>query len=191
MIRHGLTDAVGHRITGRLPGLHLNSTGRAQAERLPDRLAAWQIDAIYSSPLERTVETATPTAKHLGLEVHTDISFAEFDFGDWSGELLSDLDKRDDWKLFNQFRSGTRAPGGELITEVQTRMVSALSRLRSEHPNQTVAVFSHADAIKALLMHYLAIPLDHIQRLEIQPVSISVVRLEPWGPVIGSINLTS
>ncbi len=127
LIRHGLTDAVGHRITGRLPGVHLNETGRGQAAALPDRLTRWKIDAIYSSPLERTLETAAPLAERLGMTVRPDIAFAEFDFGDWAGMLISELDEREDWKVFCRYRSSTRAPGGELITEVQTRMVTVSS----------------------------------------------------------------
>ncbi len=189
LIRHGLTDAVGHRLTGRLPGLHLNDVGRAQAAGLPDRLTRWKIDAIASSPLERTMETAAPLAERLGLAVQPDIALAEFDFGQWSGMLISELDQRDDWKTFCQYRSGTRAPGGELITEVQTRMATALAGLAARYPDGTIAVFSHADAIKATLVHYLPMPLDNITRLEIFPASISVVRLHAWGPVITAVNL--
>src|ERR1700722_8141815 len=126
LIRHGLTDAVGHRITGRLPGVPLNDTGRQQAVRLPDRLAKWKVDAIYSSPLERAQETAGPVADRPGPTVQLDISFAEFDFGQWSGALIADLEQRDDWKRFSRFRSSLRAPGGEMLPEVAIRFVSAL-----------------------------------------------------------------
>ncbi len=190
LIRHGLTDAVGHRLTGRLPGLHLNETGRSQAAGLPDRLTRWKIDAIACSPLERTRETAAPLAERLGLTVQPDIALAEFDFGQWSGMLISELDQREDWKTFCQFRSGSRAPGGELITEVQTRMATALAGLAGKYRDGIVAVFSHADAIKAILLHYSGMPLDHINRLEIFPASISVVRLHAWGPVITAVNLS-
>jgi probable phosphoglycerate mutase len=190
LIRHGLTDAVGHRITGRLPGVHLNDTGRSQAARLPDRVARWKIDAIYSSPLERARETAAPVAEKLGLPVRPEISFAEFDFGEWSGMLISELDQREDWKRFCHFRSGLRAPGGEMLPEVAIRFVSALQTLLTQHPDQIVAVFSHADAIKAGLMHYLSIPFDHIHRLDIQPASISVLRLRDWGPQVQAVNLS-
>jgi probable phosphoglycerate mutase len=190
LIRHGLTDAVGHRITGRLPGVHLNDVGRGQAARLPSRLAKWKIDAICSSPLERARETASPVAEKLGLSVQTDISFAEFDFGEWSGMLIAELDQRDDWKRFCRFRSILRAPGGEMLTEVATRFVSALQGLAGKHPDRIVAIFSHADAIKAALMQYLPIPLDNLHRFDISPASISIVRLQEWGPMVLGMNWT-
>lgn len=180
---------MGYRITGRLPGVHLNETGRGQAARLPARLSKWKIDAIYSSPLERARETAAPLAGQLGLMVQPDISFAEFDFGEWSGALISHLEQRDDWQRFSRFRSSLRAPGGEMLTEVATRFVSALQSLAEKHPEQTVAVFSHADAIKAALMHYLPIPLDNIHRLDVQPASISILRLLDRGPMVLGMNL--
>jgi probable phosphoglycerate mutase len=190
LIRHGLTDAVGLRITGRLPGVHLNEIGRGQAARLPARLSKWKIDAIYSSPLERARETAAPTAEQLGYRVEPEIAFAEFDFGAWSGTLIAELEQRDDWKRFCRLRSSLRAPGGEMLPEVAIRFVTALQSLAEKHPDRIVAVFSHADAIKAALMHSLPIPLDNIQRLEIQPASISVLRWQEWGPMVLGVNLT-
>ena len=190
LIRHGLTDAVGHRITGRLPGVHLNDVGRAQAARLPARLSKWKIDAIYSSPLERAQETAAPAAEQLGLSVGIDIAFAEFDFGQWSGTPITELDQRDDWKRFCRFRSSLRAPGGEMLTEVETRFVGAVQSLADKHPDRIVAVFSHADAIKAALMHYLSIPLDNLHRFDISPASISILRLQDSGPMVMGMNVT-
>jgi broad specificity phosphatase PhoE len=184
-----LTDAVGHKITGRLPGVHLNQVGRQQALGLPDRLKSFNIAAIYSSPLERAMQTAEPVAASLSIPVRKSEALSEFDFGEWSGMALSELQQRDDWKMFNLFRSSTRAPGGELMTEVQTRVVTELDRLGREHDGNTVALFSHADAIKAVLMHFLGMPVDHIQRLYISPASISIVRLHAWGVQVWAMNM--
>ena len=190
LIRHGLTDAIGRSITGRLPGVHLNDEGRAQAARLPERLKRFPIGAIYSSPLERALETAGPTAEALRLPLNQSPALSEFDFGEWSGLSLGELDRREDWHIFNRFRSSTRAPGGELLTEVQTRMVTELTLLRGAHPEQTVALFSHSDAIKAALMHFLGMPIDHIHRLEISPASLSIVHLETAGVRVWAMNLS-
>lgn len=191
LIRHGLTDAVGNQITGRLPGVHLNETGRKQAAELPQRLARWKISAIYSSPLERAVETANPAAEQMKLPLQQSAALSEVDFGDWSGHTLDDLNQRPEWRQYNTFRSATRAPHGELMLEVQTRMVEELMRLASRHPDQFIACFTHADAIRATLCHFLGMPLDLIHRLEIRPASISLVRLMEWGPQILLVNCMS
>jgi probable phosphoglycerate mutase len=188
LIRHGMTDAVGKTITGRLPGVHLNEAGQKQADDLPSRLKRWKIDAIYSSPLERALETAAPAARKLGLKVMMSEALSEVDFGEWSGRSLAELDRLPEWRLYNTFRSGTRAPGGELATEVQTRMVEQLTRYSRQHPDQIVAVLSHADAIRIALVHFLGMPIDLMHRLEIRPASISAVRLAEWGPHVLLIN---
>lgn len=77
------------------------------------------------------------------------------------------------------------------MTEVQARVATELGRLRLEHEAQTVAVFSHADAIKAVLMHYLGMPIDFIHRLEISPASMSIVHLHDWGVQVWAVNLTA
>lgn len=188
LIRHGLTDAVGKQITGRLPGVHLNETGRKQAEELPQRLARWKIAALYSSPLERALETARPTAAQLKLEIQKTPALSEVDFGDWSGQTLDDLNQMPEWRMYNTFRSATRAPHGELMLEVQSRMVDELMRLAKGHPDQIVACFTHADSIRATLAHFLGTPLDLIHRLEVRPASINVVRLAEWGPQVLLVN---
>ncbi|MGA3023723.1 MAG: histidine phosphatase family protein [Bryobacteraceae bacterium] len=188
LIRHGMTDAVGKTITGRFPGVHLNEIGQKQAADLAVRLRLWKIDAIYSSPLERAVETAAPTARRLRLNVMKSEALSEVDFGEWSGRTLEELNQLPEWRLFNTFRSSTRAPGGELATEVQTRMVEQLTRYSRQHPDQTVAVFSHADAIRLTLAHFLGMPIDLMHRLEIRPASVSALRLAEWGPQVLLMN---
>jgi probable phosphoglycerate mutase len=188
LIRHGMTDAVGKTITGRFPGVHLNEVGQRQADDLPSRLKRWNIDAIYSSPLERALETAAPSARRLGLKVMASEALSEVDFGEWSGRTLDELNQLPEWRLYNTFRSSTRAPGGELATEVQTRMVEQLTRYSRQHPEQIVAIFSHADAIRLTLVHFLGMPIDLMHRIEVRPSSISVVRLAEWGPQVLLLN---
>ena len=85
LIRHGLTDAVDHRLAGIAPGTHLNEIGRTQAERLVEQLRNVPLTAIVSSPLERTRETADPLARDRGLPVETNAAFLEYDVGAWTG----------------------------------------------------------------------------------------------------------
>src|SRR5437016_2189088 len=101
LIRHGETDAVGKSIMGWLPGWHLNATGKAQVQSLAQRLARVRIQAIYSSPLERAVETAEPIANSHQLESVRLQDLGELQMGAWEGKTLQELDQREDWRLFN------------------------------------------------------------------------------------------
>jgi probable phosphomutase (TIGR03848 family) len=190
LIRHGTCDSVGRSIAGRAPGVHLNGAGRAQVAALADRLAALPIAAIYSSPLERACETAAPLAARHGKAVTILPELTELDFGEWTGRTLAELDTAEGWRAFNTFRSGTRIPSGELMTEVQARAVGALERLTQTHGDATVAIVTHGDVIRAVLTYFLGMPLDLLQRIEIDPAAVSIVRLDRFGPVVLRLNST-
>lgn len=191
LIRHGNNDWVGKALAGWTPGVHLNGEGKEQALRLAERLSGVCLHAIYSSPLERARETAAPLAARLGLEVRICKDFGEIHTGDWTGRQIADLDRETLWQRFNAFRGGTRMPGGEHMIEIQARMVAGLERLRDEHPDQTVAVVSHGDPIRAVLAHYAGIPLDLCLRLDVDPASVSVIKVAEWGPRIVRVNDTT
>ena len=190
LIRHGHTDWIGKAIAGHTPGVGLSDAGRQQAADLPRRLAHVPIRAIYASPLQRTCETAEPLARALNLPVQHRPRLIEVNFGEWTGWTMSDLDRDPRWHRFNTQRSTTRAPGGDLMLDVQSRMADELDELRVRHTGETVAVISHQDSIKAAIAHYAGIPLDLFHRFEIQPASVSVLRLADWGPQIVTINNT-
>jgi probable phosphoglycerate mutase len=175
-------------IVGWTPGVSLNERGRAQADRLAWKLLGRGITKIYSSPLERALETAAPVAEALGLKVEVRDSLGEVKFGEWTGKRIEELDRDPRWRLFNEYRSGTRAPGGELMLETQTRIVTDLEYLRRRRPDETVAVVSHGDVIRAALLYYLGMPIDVFQRIEIGPASFSVLELNDWGPRVLAVN---
>ena len=147
------------------------------------------LDAIYSSPLERALETAAPLARRRKLEITQNPDLGELRFGEWQGRTYAELEHHDLWRRFNDFRSSTAAPGGEMMLEAQVRMVRALSRILLAHPGGKVAAFSHADAIKSALMHFLGMPLDFHLRLDIPPCSISVVELRHDFARVSGINV--
>jgi probable phosphomutase (TIGR03848 family) len=192
LVRHGSNDYLGKGLAGRLPGVCLNEKGRAEAARIAETLSSAGIQRIFSSPLDRCRQTAEPLAQRLSLSIEYSDEILEVDFGDWSGKSLTELDASDQWKLWNTYRSGTRAPNGETILEIQARMVAFLEKLtreaRSTSAPNTFAIFSHGDPIRAALCHYLGIPLDFLTRLEVSPGSYSILRLEPSGPEVLAIN---
>lgn len=190
LVRHGDNDFTGHTLIGWTPGIHLNDRGRLQAARLAERLGHVPIRAIYSSPLERALETMEPLAARLRLEIRTCDALGEIRIGEWTGRTIRDLESDPRWQRFNMHRSTARIPGGELMLEVQTRMVEALEEIRRNHPEETVVAASHGDPIRAALLHYLGMPLDFIHRLEIRTASVSVIVLNDWGPVVSRVNET-
>jgi len=191
LIRHGLTPTTGTVLPGRAPGLHLSEKGIQQAEAVAERLAEVRLAALYSSPLERARETAEPTERATGLAAIVEPGLLECDFGAWTGEKLSRLAKLREWRTVQLAPSTFRFPDGESFVELQSRMIALLERLRSAHPGGTVACFSHADPIKALLTHAVGTHLDHFQRIDVGTGSISVIDW-PKGrsPIVRAVNST-
>ncbi|HRE03096.1 MAG TPA: histidine phosphatase family protein [Ilumatobacteraceae bacterium] len=148
------------------------------------------MDALYASPLERTRETAAPIAKALGLKTQIDRGLLECDFGDWTGAELKALMKLPEWTTVQRSPSTFRFPGGESFTEMQTRIVGALDRIRRAHPGGTVVCVSHADPIKADIAHAMGTHIDLFQRIVISTCSISAVAFHVGGPVGLTVNST-
>lgn len=181
LIRHATNDWVGERLAGRTPGVHLNDAGRQQALALADRLAHVSIHAIYSSPLDRAIETAEPLASRLGLTVQVDAGLAEVEYGQWTGGTLKDLRDTDLWRLLMVAPSLARFPDGESLAGVQARVVGTLEGLRSRHPEETIVAVSHADVLKTTVAHYAGVHLDLFQRLVISPASVSILQFDGSG----------
>jgi probable phosphomutase (TIGR03848 family) len=188
LIRHAETDAVGNRITGWLPGVSLTARGQQQAIRLGERLSGVPLRAVYASPLERAIHTAEAAARPHNLQVRISEAVGEVRMGEWSGLSYRELDERPEWRRFNQVRSMTRIPGGELMVETQARMVGELDRLRAAHPDEVFAVVSHGDVIKAAIAYFAGMPLDFLWRFEIDPASVSVIAFEGDTPRILRLN---
>jgi broad specificity phosphatase PhoE len=188
LIRHASCDGLGQTLWGRTPGIRLNEQGRLQAQRLAKRFEGMKFDKIYSSPLERALETAEPIARAMKLEVRKSDALNEIDFGEWSGKTFEQLDSDERWRHFNSCRSTASVPGGESFLEVQNRVLKEIDRLAHEHREARVAIVSHADPIKAVIGYFAATPIDLIQRFEISPCSVSVITLDEEGPRISRIN---
>jgi broad specificity phosphatase PhoE len=188
LIRHALTDAADRWYAGRMAGVDLNERGRRDAAALARRLENVVIDALYSSPLERCLETAELIAQFQEADVEVDHSFIEIDCGSWTGKTFEELRQDTGFGRFNSFRCGTRPPDGELMVEVQSRMVAAVLRLAGQHPNKTVAIVSHSDPIKTVLAYFLGIPLDLASRLVTDPASVSILELRENDARVRLVN---
>lgn len=188
LVRHAAHALVDNTLCGRKPGVHLGDRGRAQAERLAEKLAERAVDAVRTSPMERARETAEPIARRLGVEPEVAQDLIEIDFGAWTGKRFDELDAEPGWARWNTIRSQTRPPGGEAMIEAQARIVRHLEGLRESHAGRSVALVTHGDLIKTALAYHLGLPIDAWNRFEILPASVSALRLSEWGSTILSLN---
>jgi probable phosphoglycerate mutase len=185
LVRHGVTANTQRKLFcgrgGSDPGLV--PEGEAQAARA----AAWvarhhDVDAIVSSPLRRTRETAGFLARETGLEVAIDDGVEEAAFGDWDGHSFAEImagwpDELQAWLA----STAVAPPRGESFDAVQQRVREARDRILAEHGGETVAVVSHVTPIKLMTRLALDGPMSIIHRMELAPASITTIAWWPDG----------
>lgn len=191
LIRHGQTPTTGKVLPGRAPGLHLSEVGLKQAKRVAERIGSVgkdKVAAAYTSPMERTQETAAPIGDTLGIGVTVDDGLLEADFGSWTGQELKDLMKLPEWSQVQSAPSGFRFPDGESFAEMQFRITSTLQRLSESHRGDAIVVVSHADPIKAAVADAMGVHLDLFQRIVIGQCSVSAIQYSVSSPIVLSVN---
>ena len=181
LIRHAHCDHVGQRVVGRLPGIRLSAQGHQEACELAGRLASVEFTSVYSSPLERAMQTADLLAAPRGLEVRAEPGLVELDYGDWTGLTLDEVRARPEWPGYSAARSRSVIPNGEGLAAVQARAIQAVTVIAGRHPHDTVAAISHGDVIRAIVADVACIPLDAIDRFELPPASVTIIEVgESW-----------
>jgi broad specificity phosphatase PhoE len=191
LIRHGENEYVKTgKLAGHLPGIHLNERGQKQAQALGEALTPVPIKAIYSSPLERAMETAAPIAASHKLEIIQDANLKDGDVGKWQGKSLKVLRLTNAWKVVQNAPSRFQFPEGESFLELQGRIVHVLEAIIKKHnkPKDIVAVVFHADPIKLAVSHFLGLPLDHFQRLSCDTGSLSALYASEMGVNLIKLN---
>jgi probable phosphoglycerate mutase len=171
-----------------MPEVTLGDMGKSQARALADRFASENVVSVYTSPLERAVETAEPIAARIGRPLERSADIIEIDFGAWSGRSFDMLADDPLWSSWNSRRSTSRPPQGETMLEAQVRIVRAMEQLRYLHAGGAVILVSHSDVIKAALLYHLGMPIDAYARLEISPASISTLVVGDWGSKVLRMN---
>jgi probable phosphomutase (TIGR03848 family) len=190
LIRHAENQYVKKgKLAGRLPGVLLNDHGLQQSQMLAENLVKMPLKAIYSSPLERALQTAEPLAKTHQLEIIKRPGLIETDYGDWEGKTLKALQRRKLWRLVQHAPTRVRFPGGESFAETQLRIVQEIQELVNKHMKKdAIACVSHADPIKLAIAYFLGMPLDLFQRLTISPASITTIHMSAFGVQLLNIN---
>jgi probable phosphoglycerate mutase len=181
LVRHGATDHThAKKFSGRGgddPGL--NADGLAQVRAVADWLAplADELDAVVSSPLRRTRETADIIAETLGKQVILEEGLAEAAFGTWDGLTFHEVQQQYPDDLDAWLGSLDVAPGGggDSFAEMDRRVRRARDRLLAGYPGQAVLAVTHVTPIKLLVRMALGAPLEAVYRMEMAPASVTVI----------------
>ncbi|MER6343800.1 bifunctional RNase H/acid phosphatase [Streptomyces sp. NPDC001595] len=197
LLRHGETPLTPQKRFSGSGGSDpsLSDVGREQAERVAAALARrGTIQAIVSSPLARTRQTAGIVAARLGLEVGIDDGLRETDFGAWEGLTFAEVHERHPEDLSTWLTSPDAEPtgGGESFAATATRVAATRDKLVAAYAGRTVLLVTHVTPIKTLLRLALGAPPESLFRMELSAASLSVVAYYADGnPSVRLFNDTS
>jgi broad specificity phosphatase PhoE len=162
LVRHGETEwNVEQVFRGRID-VGLNETGVRQAELLAQYLGGVNIDAVYSSPLRRALNTAEVVARYHKLEVKIAPGLIDFDFGKWQGLPHQEV-KRRYKKLYAQWIENPhliKMPDGEGLSDVRERALPVVNEVIAKHEG-TVVLVSHRVVNKVLICALLGLDNSH------------------------------
>lgn len=189
IIRHGETAYIGKRLQGRLPGIHLVERGGEQARQIAESLKNLKFKAVYSSPLERAMETAQPLALQKQVKIVPWAGLIEVDFGDWTGKSFRWLRAQPDWKILYEDPK-FQFPGGESLPAVRRRVAKAISEISSNHKkNDLIALFTHSDVVRFSVEHVLEMPPGGFHRLAVGTASLTILKIADGKVTLLGFNL--
>lgn len=193
LVRHGETEWNRlRRIQGGNSDTQLNQRGQQQAESLALRLKQEEIQAVYSSPLQRAQDTARAIAGYHQLPVGVEPSLKEIEVGELEGVSIAEVGKHLSQLLIrhSQGEELPRIPGGESLTEVQQRVWGTIQRLVSRHGDGVLVVVSHYFSILTAVCSVLNLPLSQIDRLRLNSASISILTFDEQATRLTLFNDT-
>ena len=177
-------------LAGRTEGFPLTPSGIQQAEKIAKFLKPLEISAIYSSPIERAINTAKIAAKSLNLKVKTDPRLIEIEMGMFSGMFYEDMFTKygNVFLKFYQDNPIIEENGVETFSDVKKRVLDIVNYCSKEHKGQNVLLVTHMDPIKAMLSTILHLKPESLYELIIRNASLTILKKEQNNYSLAALN---
>jgi len=178
LVRHAKSVGNVIRIFQGRCNLGLSDEGKAQLPQLAEWFRYVHLDAIYASPLLRTMQTAEAVNNYHKLPIQTDDGLREIFAGEWEGQKFSELPTLfpEEWYRWTQDNANFVAPNGESVVQVYERMSETIDRIARENDGKDIAIVSHGCALRCYQCHALGIPISEIDKILIaRNASVSCV----------------
>ena len=166
----------------------LDDDGIKEIQKIAPLIAMLELDGIYTSPLRRAVQTARVVAEGTNLPIRKSEGLNEIAFGDWAGRHFDDLIDDELYRRFIKSPAKTVLPGGETISDVQRRGLSVIHEAAQQVPAGRFLMVSHGDVIRAILSHYMKLPLNEYRRLRVDNGSLSALQTDRRWAEIKYVN---
>lgn len=190
LVRHGeVREGAEGRFVGHTDP-PLSETGLEQARRVGRALAELPIEAVYSSDLLRSRQSAAEVARPLGLEPVAVPALREMAMGRWEGLTLQEIAARDPDLLTAWLaRLDTFVfPGGEGLLQLRARVLPALREILDRHAGRRVVVVAHGGPNRVILAEALGLPLAHLLRLGQEYGGLSLIEYRADTAIVHRLN---
>ena len=189
VIRHGETDwNTEHRVMGDGP-VPLNEKGKEDVRRLAHALEGEAIRVIYTSTVERAVETTRILSEVWNAEVHEESRLNESPYERWVGKRYEELRGDREFQLYLSKPTQSNFSRREGVGGIQERALQAVERIRREANTGRIAAVSHSDVIKPVVAYYLGMSLDDMHTLSISNASVTLIDLRGERPRVRYMNV--
>ena len=192
LVRHGTTS---WNLNGKFQGqsdIELNEEGQRQAAAVGQELKGTTLEALYSSPLKRSLQTANAIAmaKDYSLPVITVDDLQEMDLGGFHGKTGPEIRSQypSVYEAWRSDPSDVQMPGGESLSQVQTRAWKAIEKIKGDHATGIIAAVSHNFTIVTVLCRLLGVPISHFHSLRIDLASLTTVEWDRDRWILASLN---
>ena len=170
--------------------IDLDEVGLRQAEATADRISQWQVQAVYSSPQRRALQTAQSIARRFDLPAQLLEGLTDMDFGEWQGLSLDEARSKDGelYRLWTQSPHLVIFPGGETLEQVRKRAVAAVESLVQQYQEQEIVCVAHKVLCKVLLCAFLDLDNSHFWRIEQDTCAINLIEMRDRTAVVTLLN---
>jgi broad specificity phosphatase PhoE len=169
----------------------LSDQGTTEALALSLAMSRMPFEAIYSSPRDRTWQTAHIIAQHHRVAVTAITAFDEMDCGEWTGKPFAQLQEDPRWRAYNSSRESAPVPGGESSPALRSRVIRGLTAIDHAHLGGTVLVITHAEVIRAIVLDALGWSADLWAAVQIDPASTTIVVRHDDVSTVCATNLSA
>ncbi len=179
LVRHGQTAwNAGEIFRGRV-NVELDDVGRRQAELLGDYLARPAIDAVYSSPLKRSLDTAMSIAARHNVPVKVSHGLADMSFGRWEGVQLEEVKRLypADYAVWSEHPAEWKVPGAETLQAVSLRAIAVAEEVAARHSGRAVLV-THRVVVKLLTLALLGLDESSFWNIVVDTCGLTTFRIE-------------
>ena len=190
IVRHGQTDSnLRHTCIG-VKDIPLNKTGRRQAKELAARLKNIKIDAVYTSPLKRAVETISPYLEMKGMNMRMSFGLIERDYGEWDDMTFEEIEQQfpEEYRKWGENLISYKIPGGESAEEVQIRVNAFLQKALNENDGKSILLVTHLGTARHIISSLLGLSTEQSWCFSMENAGMAVIDADDGRGVLRELT---